>query len=176
MDHGHFRPRADAQNVGPASHVDLLAAIGRVFLDCALGVLLVADRTLHSAGGGGRRRSPYRGGGGRPRAPALFAAGSELLGLVFEADPATVLPDRFSGGRFTSSLSGCPAPLDPPPPPSMPTSSLFPSQLAAWYSITPFGKFLPQSGHWIRRWFCSELPLTPLPPPWRRRVPPACAF
>ena len=112
--------------------------------------------------------------------PALFAAGSELLGLVFEADPAIVLPAGFSGGRFTSSLSGCPAPplnpMPPPPPPSMPTSSLFPSQLAAWYSITPFGKFLPQSGHWIRRWFCSELPLTPLPPPWRRRVPPACAF
>ena len=65
MDHGHFRPRADAQNVGPASHVHFLAAVGRVFLDGALGVLLVADRTLHSAGGR-RGRSPNRGGGWRP--------------------------------------------------------------------------------------------------------------
>ena len=110
--------------------------------------------------------------------PALFAAGSELLGLVLAPadpdDPDAPFPPGFSGGRFTSSISG-PTLLRPPPPPSMSTSpSLLPSQLAAWYSTTPFGKFLPQSGHCIRRWFCSEPPLTP---PWRRRVaPPVCAF
>ena len=103
--------------------------------------------------------------------PALFAAGSELLGLVLGPTEAA----DFSGGRFTSSISGPTPPLAAAPLPSMSTSpsSLLPSQLAAWYSTTPLGKFLPQSGHWIRRWFCSEPPLTP---PWRRRVPPACAF
>lgn len=64
-------------------------------------------------------------------APTLLAAGSELLGLVLGTGGRTL-----SGGKFTSSTSG-----------SSGSCSVRPSQLAAWYSMTLFAKFLLQSGH-----------------------------